>query len=199
MALPDFSLAQLLEWLHRYESLGPLPGIGLTFIEAFLPVLPLFAIVTGNAAAYGLWAGFLYSWIGVCTGALCVFLIFRKLGRGRFLTFVARHEKVERGMKWMNRHGFSAVFLLSCFPFSPSSVVNIVAGLSNIPIRQFAAAILLGKAVMIFMLSFIGHDITAFIQDPWKLLLAVGAIVLLWYVGKLAEARIISAKHNKQT
>ncbi|MDY0407842.1 TVP38/TMEM64 family protein [Paracerasibacillus soli] len=59
---------QILELLEKYRSLGPLPGILLPFIESFLPFLPLFAFVFANAAAYGLWQGFLLSWIGQYLG-----------------------------------------------------------------------------------------------------------------------------------
>lgn len=64
------------ELLADYEKLGPLPGILLPFIEAFLPFLPLFVFVLANGAAYGLFEGFLYSWIGASFGSLGVFLLF---------------------------------------------------------------------------------------------------------------------------
>ena len=59
---------------------GSHPGILLPFIEAFLPFLPLIVLVMGNSATYGLWWGFLLSWIGVCLGSVTVFWIVRKLG-----------------------------------------------------------------------------------------------------------------------
>lgn len=166
------------------------------FIEAFFPPLPLIAIVAGNAAAYGLWFGFLYSWVGVCLGAGTVFLLCRKLGQHRFLNFLTRHPKVNEAMNWMNRHGFSAIFLFSCFPFTPSSLVNVVAGLSNIPTSHFMAAIMLGKAIMIFIISFIGHDFMSFIEQPWKLLVVLLAIFLLWFVGKRVETQLTSVKRR---
>lgn len=52
----------LRDWLERYRSLGPFPGIGLTFLKSFVPPLPTIVIVGMNAAVYGLWLGFLYSW-----------------------------------------------------------------------------------------------------------------------------------------
>lgn len=191
-----FSEENLLTLLAKYESFGPLPGILMTFIEAFFPPLPLIAIVAGNAAAYGLWLGFLYSWIGVCLGAGTVFLLCRRLGQHRFLNFLTRHPKVNEAMNWMNRHGFSAIFLFSCFPFTPSSLVNVVAGLSNIPTSHFMAAIMLGKAIMIFVISFIGHDFMSFVEQPWKLLIVLLAILLLWFIGKRVESRLTSVKHR---
>ncbi|GEN34622.1 MULTISPECIES: TVP38/TMEM64 family protein [Aneurinibacillus] len=191
-----FSEENLLALLAKYESFGPLPGIFMTFIESFFPPLPLVAIVAGNAAAYGLWLGFLYSWIGACLGAVLVFSICRKLGQHRFLNFLTRHPKVNEAMNWMNRHGFSAIFLFSCFPFTPSSLVNVVAGLSNIPISHFVSAIMLGKAIMIFVVAFIGHDVMSFIDHPWKLLLVALAIFGLWLIGKKVEARLTTIKEG---
>ena len=49
-----FDYDYIMELLNNYESLGPLPGILLPFIEAFLPFLPLIVFVLANGAAYGL-------------------------------------------------------------------------------------------------------------------------------------------------
>ncbi|WP_047151345.1 TVP38/TMEM64 family protein [Aneurinibacillus tyrosinisolvens] len=187
--LSYLSTKNLMALLDKYESLGPLPGILSTFVEAFLPMLPLIAIVAGNAAAYGLWLGFLYSWLGASAGAILVFLLCRKLARHRFMSFLTQHPKVNYSMDWMNRHGFSAIFLLCCFPFSPSSLINVVAALSKVSTVQFAAAILASKAIMIFMISFIGHDLASFIREPWRLLLVFAAVLGLWYAGKKVESR----------
>src|SRR5690625_7844506 len=82
--LKDFEYEQLeafiMELLNDYEKLGPLPGILLPFIEAFLPFLPLFVFVFANAAAYGLLKGFLLFWAGSVLGSIIVFLIISKLG-----------------------------------------------------------------------------------------------------------------------
>ncbi|MBN6186256.1 TVP38/TMEM64 family protein [Aneurinibacillus sp. BA2021] len=191
-----FSEENVMALFAKYESFGPLPGILMTFIESFFPPLPLVAIVAGNAAAYGLWLGFLYSWIGVALGSITVFMICRRLGQHRFLHFLTRHPKVNEAMNWMNRHGFTAIFLFSCFPFTPSSLVNVVAGLSSIPVSHFVAAILIGKAIMIFAVSFIGHDLMSFIENPWKLALVGLAIFALWFVSKRIEARLTQIKHR---
>src|SRR5699024_4831298 len=115
-----------------YESLGPLPGILFPFIESFLPFLPLIAFVLVNGAAYGPFEGFLWSWIGTRFGSIVVFLVIRKLGEKRILRAIRRNKQVYKVTNWLERHGFGPLFLLMCFPFSPSSVINVVSGLSNI-------------------------------------------------------------------
>nr|WP_157333847.1 TVP38/TMEM64 family protein [Paenibacillus lutrae] len=181
---------KIMQLLSQYESLGPLPGIFMTFIEAFLPILPLFAIVVGNAAAYGLGLGFLYSWLGTSLGATSLFLLFRKLSSVPFMLRFVQRPKVSNGMKWIHNHGFGTIFLLSCFPFTPSSLVVIVAALSRMDKWVFLPAIISGKAVMVFMMAFVGYDIMSFVRQPWKFLVMLVVILILWLLGKKVENRM---------
>ncbi|WP_135554575.1 TVP38/TMEM64 family protein [Paenibacillus cymbidii] len=175
--------------LNRYEALGPLPGIVATFVEAFLPILPLIAIVIANVNAYGLWEGALLSWIGVVAGAMCVFLFFRRFG-GRFRGFVERkYPRTKKFIEWVEHRGFTPVFVLACFPFTPSAFVNIVAGISKLPVRVFLIATLLGKAIMILIVSLAGHDLGNLLKTPWKLVLVAVMLVVIWFMGRKLEAR----------
>jgi uncharacterized membrane protein YdjX (TVP38/TMEM64 family) len=185
----SMDLEEIKSLLDRYSKLGPLPGILLPFLEAFLPILPMVVFVVANASAYGMWAGFLYSWIGVCAGSFLVFLIARKLGIRYGARIRRRFPKSEKFFGWVENKGFTPIFLLACFPFSPSALVNIASGLSRIPLHTFMIAILLGKAVMIFMLSFLGHDIQAMADHPWRIILAIAVLLLMWLGGRRLEAR----------
>ncbi|SFA81890.1 Uncharacterized membrane protein YdjX, TVP38/TMEM64 family, SNARE-associated domain [Lentibacillus halodurans] len=180
----------ILELLNEYESLGPLPGILLPFIEAFLPFLPLVVFVFANAAAYGLWEGFILSWIGACVGAILVFLVIRKLGDKRIFKVIQRNKQVRRVTGWVERHGFGPLFLLMCFPFSPSSVINVVSGLSKISTQQFILAVLMGKSVMIFSIAFVGSSIFEFAKNPVGTIVVGICIVLFWVFGKYIERRL---------
>ena len=41
------------------------------FVESFLPILPLVAIVTANAVLFGMIPGLVISWIGSSAGTIC--------------------------------------------------------------------------------------------------------------------------------
>lgn len=180
----------LLELTRDYKSLGPLIGFLLPFLESFLPFLPLFAFVFANASAYGLWIGFLISWAGTTIGSYIVFLIIRKYGRARFLRVMTKHERVQKLIHWVETHGFGPLFLLLCFPFTPSALVNVVAGLSDIKKNTYLWTLLAGKFVMILTISFIGYDIKALITQPIRTAIVVAVIGLLWLLGKQIERRL---------
>lgn len=184
------TLEGVLELLKEYQSFGIIPGLLLPILEAFIPILPLFAFVMANAAAFGLWLGFLISWVGSCVGAIIVFLIFRRYGQARFLNFISRHAQIRKIMTWVERHGFGSLFLMLCFPFTPSAAINVVAGLSRVSMSQFVLAVLAGKMVMIFMMSFIGADFISFIKQPTKAIVVLIVVFVLWIVGKQIERRL---------
>jgi uncharacterized membrane protein YdjX (TVP38/TMEM64 family) len=185
-----FTLENIMDVIDKYRSFGPLPGILLPMLEAFLPFLPLVVFVMANASAFGLWLGFLFSWVGASLGALLVFLLVRRYGHGRLFGVLRRNRQVKRLTTWVDRHGFGPLFLLLCFPFTPSALVNIVAGLSKISIAQYMLAVLTGKMVMIFTISFIGYDIISLVKQPLRTAVVAGVIFILWLVGKQVEIRL---------
>ncbi|MFI8686675.1 TVP38/TMEM64 family protein [Rossellomorea sp. NPDC077527] len=185
-----FTLENMMELIQQYRSFGPIPGILLPLLEAFLPFLPLVVFVTANANAFGLWWGFLFSWIGATLGALIVFLLVRRYGETRVFRFLRKNRQVNRLTKWVDRHGFGPLFILLCFPFTPSALVNVVAGMSSISIAQYMLAVVTGKMVMIFTISFIGYDIISLVKQPIRTVIVVAIIFVLWFIGKRIEIHL---------
>ncbi|SDT01116.1 Uncharacterized membrane protein YdjX, TVP38/TMEM64 family, SNARE-associated domain [Paenibacillaceae bacterium GAS479] len=188
--IKSMDLQQLEQMLQKFSHYGPLPGILLPFSEAFLPFLPLVLFIAANANIYGLGFGFLFSWIGVCAGSLCMFGLARTFGSGLGMWLERRFPRAGKFFDWLERRGFTPVFLLSCFPFSPSVLVNLASGLSSLPFRTFLMAILLGKAVMIFMISLLSFNIGEL--APWRIALAAIVVVLMWLGGKKLETRYLA-------
>ncbi|MEW4223648.1 TVP38/TMEM64 family protein [Rossellomorea marisflavi] len=185
-----FTLENIMDLIQQYRSFGPVPGILLPLLEAFLPFLPLFVFVLANANAFGLWFGFLFSWIGASAGALLVFMLVRRYGEAKLFRFLKKNKQAARLTQWVDRHGFGPLFILLCFPFTPSALVNVVAGLSRISIAQYMLAVITGKMVMIFTISFIGYDIVSLVKQPIRTVIVGAIIFLLWFVGKRIEAHL---------
>ncbi|GAB2533369.1 TVP38/TMEM64 family protein [Gracilibacillus alcaliphilus] len=184
--------------LQSYESLGPLPGFLLPFIEAFLPFLPIIAFVITNAAAYGLLEGFLLSLSGTSAGTILVFILVRRYQHWKVFRWLTANKQVSKVTNWFTRHGFGPLFLLLCFPFSPSAIINVVAALSNVKFYQFVLAVLLGKGVMVFTISFVGDSLVSFAQNPIRTVLVAIGVVILWMLGKYIENYLHSRSEGKK-
>ncbi|MFC5540440.1 TVP38/TMEM64 family protein [Ureibacillus sp. FSL W7-1570] len=171
----------------QYRTLGPIIGLLFPFLEAFLPFLPLVAFVVANASSHGLWMGFLLSWVGTVSGSYSVFLLVRQFGKYPRVQKFIKYKKMQKLIRWVDMKGIAPLFILLCFPFTPSVLVNIVAGLSNIKKKIYLVVLLTGKFVMILTISLLGYDIGALLRSPIKLILVIVAIVLLWIIGKIIE------------
>jgi uncharacterized membrane protein YdjX (TVP38/TMEM64 family) len=179
----------LLDLLEQYRSLGPLPGVALTFMKSFVPPLPTLVIVGVNAAVYGLWLGFLYSWLGLVAGCLVTFGLVRRIADHPFLQRYAQRKKVQKGLRWVRRNAFSYVFILSIFPVGPFVVVNVAAALARMRFRSFLLAVAAGKGIMVFAVSLVGHDVQRYYRNPELLLYIVLVIGLSLIIMKRIEAR----------
>ncbi|NDI34742.1 VTT domain-containing protein [Chengkuizengella sediminis] len=203
----DISEEDILLFIEKYRAFGPLPGILLPILESFLPILPIFLIVLVNAQVYGLGLGFLFSWLGITIGSYSVFIISRTLGRKlstyiehrfskkRKYQFLKKYrgkiKKSKRFFHWIEKRGFTVIFILACLPFAPTFLVNVVSGLSKVSKRTFFIATLLGKAFMSFLVSLVGYDLFSIAHNPWKIIFTVGIFLLIWIGGKRLEMRYV--------
>jgi uncharacterized membrane protein YdjX (TVP38/TMEM64 family) len=178
--------------LEKYRAYGPFPGIFLTFMKSFIPPLPTILIVGVNAAVYGLWLGFLYSWIGIVSGCIVTFVIVRKIAGHPYFQRWVQKPKVIKSMLWVQRNAFSYVFLLSIFPVGPFVVINIAAGVAGMRLRSFIIAICFGKAIMVLSVSFIGYNLARFREHPAQILYVVLFIGASLWISKKMEARFTS-------
>jgi len=185
----NLDLEQMQHTLEQLSEYGPIPGFLLPFIEAFLPFLPLIVIIAANVNIYGLGVGFLLSWLGVTAGKIVLFLICRYFGKNVKSRIEKKYPKSERFFVWIDTKGFSPLFLLSSFPFTPSVVITVIAGLSRVPFHTFFLATVLGKAVMILIISLLSFDISHSFHQPWRFVVIAVTIAVLWFGGKKLETR----------
>lgn len=193
MALSDWldnlTEDRLLQLLEQFRELGPFPGIALTFLKSFVPPLPTIVIIGVNATVYGLWLGFLYSWIGIVCGCLATFLIVRRIAGHPYLERWASKPRVRKSLTWVRHNAFGYVFLLSLSPVGPFVVINMAAAVARMRLRSFFIAIVFGKAIMVMAVSIVGHDLTRFIRRPAELLYVVLFVGISLWISKRIEAR----------
>lgn len=169
--------------VNDYWILSIMVGLTSVFIESFLPILPLVAIVTANAALFGMYPGLIISWIGSTSGTICLFLLVKKISNKKFAKLL-KNEKVEKAIDWVEEKGFKLLFLAYACPFLPACVVTISQGLAKRRTPDFISAVVAGKLVMFFIVSYIGKDIIGFITNPLKVGILLLITFLAWKIGQ---------------
>ena len=170
--------------LNSFGDLGPLAPITLAMVESFFPPLPLVAIVALNVAAHGGLFGFLYSWIGVALGGSIMFLLWRRVVKRYFWKIASHSPKLERAQQWVNRFDTSSLFMLTLLPFTPSSFMHLAFGISDFDEKRYLITMLLGKGVMMAMMSIFGQSLVSAMRNPVYLILAVVLWGGMYFVSK---------------
>lgn len=104
-------IQELNHFAQNYWILTMIIGLLASFIESFLPILPLMAIVGANALLLGLFGGLVLSWIGSGLGTALLFLIISRFNDNKLFNKF-RNEKVDKAIKWMDKKDLSYYFLL---------------------------------------------------------------------------------------
>lgn len=165
-------------FIKYIEMWGPLAGVFFPVLEAFFPILPLVGFVIINVTAFGFFFGYLFSWIGNCIGSLLLFLFLRKVG-GKRLEKKIHESKYRHTLEKIKSKKLNVLFLLYCFPFSPSFLLSGTAALTNMKTEEFLAILLPSKFVMLLSLAFIGQNVRSFFENPAKSVFYIIFIVLL--------------------
>lgn len=154
-----------------------------SFMESFIPMLPLVAIVTANAALFGMLKGFLISWLGSVTGTICLFLLVSRIGKNSKLLEKIKNEKIKRAILWIDKKGFKLLFIAYACPFLPACVITIASAITERHKPAFISAVLSGKFIMFLVVSYIGQDICGFITSPIKIIGFSLVVFLAWILG----------------
>lgn len=119
-------------------------------IQNSFTVIPLLLVITINITFFGFLLGFLWSWITSILAATIIFFLVRYLFQNWLLGKIDEKlvEKVEN-------KGFLYVFEGRIFPFVPTSLVNILAGVSSIRFSSFLLGTLFGNFIYFFILALI--------------------------------------------
>ncbi|MCU5745966.1 TVP38/TMEM64 family protein [Staphylococcus sp. SQ8-PEA] len=182
--------AEFQSWFEYFRELGfigYLFGFLLPFVEAFVPILPLVLFIILNVNTFGLVAGVLISWASTVCGCYVVFLILRSLAHHTFLHKYKNRRSVQRLISFIDRQGVMPIFILMCFPFTPSALVNIVVSLSHIRRHIYLGVLIFSKMIMVAMVGWLGKDITTYFQNPWRLIVVILVFLAVWMIGKYVE------------
>lgn len=170
-------------------------GMCASFLESFIPALPLMGIVVANSIMMGWIFGLLASVLGSCTGTYLLFLLSNKFSHIKIFERV-ENNKVDRAINWVNHQGFATLFIAYACPFIPGCLVTIACGISNKSSESFIPAMVSGKVLMFLVASYIGNDLMGFLHSPMKIIFVTILIIIAFLVGKRINARIEAKHHN---
>lgn len=171
------SLASLTQRLNDAGPWAPLLLIGSMTFAVMIPPIPSLPLDLAAGAAFGPFYGALYAVIGAEIGSIICFLMARALGREA----LSRLLKTDAMFCQMctDHQLMGAIFLARLIPIFSFEVVSFGAGFTNVSLKTFALATLVGMAPPTFAFTYLGSSI---VSTQWPLIAAGAGMVLFFLV-----------------
>jgi phospholipase D1/2 len=184
-------------WLDGAVGRVPVAAIPAVVIAGYLLagllVLPVTLVIVETGVLFGPWWGFGLAWSGAMTSAI----VFYGLGR------LVGHQHVrrlpgcwlDRLGRWIARRGVMAVVVARVLPLAPFTIVNLVAGASRVPFRDYVLGTMISMTPGIALMTAVGNQLGHTLRDGGALnillLVAIAAATAAagWTVQKRLNAR----------
>ncbi len=171
---------------------GLIIGVILIILESFIPILPLGVMVALITNAYGLFFGIIISWIANCIGCYSTYLIFYHLSEkitNKVLSRKTRNKVIAGTDKFKNipLPNLAAIITL---PFTPSFLVNILAGVSKMNKKKYLVALGIGKVFMILFWAYIGKSFIESMSDIKTITIISLMLIIAYVVSKIVSKKI---------
>lgn len=181
----------LADWLHidaataAGEWLKARPFTPVLVLATFLIGgtigVPITLMIVAAVVVFGPWVGAAYALIGAQLSALASFGLGRAAGRDAVTRLAG--SRVNRIRRKLGDRGILTTITVRIVPVAPFAVVNLIAGVSKIRLRDFGLGSLIGLLPGVIVAAVLTDRIVASLREPstgaivWSAL-AVGAVGL---------------------
>jgi uncharacterized membrane protein YdjX (TVP38/TMEM64 family) len=178
------------------EPWAPLLVMGV-YIVGGLIAFPVLILIAATAATFGPVAGLAYAAAGSLASAAVTYAVGLALGRDTLRAVIG--PRLKRVQRRIVSGGVLAIAAIRLVPIAPFTVVNLVAGASDIRLGAFMAGTVIGMAPGLIVMSALGHQIVRILSEPRPLdFVILAGVVLLWLV-LVGGVQIAFAKFGKRS
>jgi len=155
----------LLEAIHRLQDLPFAPAaVFAAYIVGGFLVVPITLMIVVTAMAFDPWPAIAYALSGSLASAAVSFVIGSWLGRDAVRRLAG--ARVNRISRRFASGGFLSVAMLRLFPLAPFTVVNVVAGASQVGLLDFLAGTFIAETPGIVLIVAFVHGLSGAVREP---------------------------------
>lgn len=170
------SLEGLRAYIDRFAPYSHLLFFLVQFLSVVLAPIPSNITAAAGGLLFGTWPAFLLTFGAVAAGSLLVFWLARTLGRD-FADRLVSRKLSEKYQDVLRTKAPVFLVLAFLFPFFPDDILCILAGLTNISFRRFAAIVLLTRPWGLLFASALGGSTLGL--PPWMMVpIGLGGLTL---------------------
>jgi uncharacterized membrane protein YdjX (TVP38/TMEM64 family) len=189
MLILNSDLDSILGVLEDHLAFTLTTTLVLMIIQNSFTVIPLLLLITVNIMIFGFVSGYLWSWLTSILAASLVFFAVRNWLQTKLLDKVS--PKIKESVE---QNGFMYVFSGRIFPFMPTSLINLVGGVSSVKFSHFFWGTAIGNFIYFFFLSLIPLGFFSTENNGYLFIVLFIALVLYGFYKKHKKRQAGSLK-----
>ncbi len=189
--MQKIGVSELRELIGEHVLFAPIIYVlCFAILPIFLFPVPILAVVAG--AAFGLFAGSLYTIIGAMINSVLMFYIARFLGFRAVSDFTQNSKS--KILKTLGEPGgkFSLILILRLMPLVPYNALNYACGVMNVSLRDYVVATFVGIVPATFIMVNLGEKALDMRSNGFIIacvLMAALVVVSSWGAKKIRAKR----------
>jgi phosphatidylserine/phosphatidylglycerophosphate/cardiolipin synthase-like enzyme/uncharacterized membrane protein YdjX (TVP38/TMEM64 family) len=177
------------------EPWAPLLVVGV-YIMGGLVAFPVLLLIAATAATFGPVSGFLYAAAGSLASAVVTYALGLALGRDMLRSVIG--PRLKRVQRRIINGGVITIAAIRLLPIAPFTVVNLVAGASEIRLGPFVAGTILGMAPGWVLMSALGYQIARIMSAPTAFDMALLVALIMIWITLAATVQLVFAKFGRR-
>lgn len=163
----------------------------LILIESIVPALPLSVFITLLFYKFGVFIGFIISYVFTILGCIMSYKIFNSKLRYKLDNYINKNDmvKLNKLKTRINKINFNNLCLIIAIPFTPAFLINIAAGLTNMNFKKYVYSLMVGKVFLIIFWGFIGTSLINSFKNPINLVYIIILLIICFIISKLVSKR----------
>lgn len=173
---------RMAEVLQSYGPWAMVISFVLDVLINALGFLPSIFFSTANGLLFGVVPGIIISWLAETVGVVLSFMIMRYILRDTAHKVIEKSEFLLKVDDFSGKNGLAVMLFARTIPYFPSGVITALGAISQISLRDYIIANLIGKFPSTALEVIVGHDAVLLQDNLGRLTVVIVAATIVYFL-----------------
>lgn len=173
---------RMAEVLQSYGPWAMVISFVLDVLINALGFLPSIFFSTANGLLFGVVPGIIISWLAETVGVVLSFMIMRYILRDTAHKVIEKSEFLLKVDDFSGKNGLAVMLFARTIPYFPSGVITALGAISQISLRDYIIANLIGKFPSTALEVIVGHDAVLLQDNLGRLTIVIVAATVVYFL-----------------
>ncbi len=173
---------RMAEVLQSYGPWAMVISFVLDVLINALGFLPSIFFSTANGLLFGLVPGIIISWLAETVGVVLSFMIMRYILRDTAHKVIEKSEFLLKVDDFSGKNGLTVMLFARAIPYFPSGIITALGAISQISLRDYIIANLVGKFPSTALEVIVGHDAVLLQDNLGRLTIVILVASVLYFL-----------------